>query len=87
MFMLVAGAFTASSCDQSKAELDSTKTQLEQVSKERDQLKSQLDSTKQQMATMQAQLDKAKQSPTGSGKPEIAKAEAPKKGEKKTAKK
>ena len=84
IFVLVAGAFAASGCDQSKAELDSTKAQLEQVGKERDLLKSQLESTKQQMATMQAQLDKAKQPPAAPAKTEIAKAEPAKKGEKKS---
>src|SRR6476469_6963127 len=48
-------------CDQSKAELDSTKQQLQAVTAERDSLKTQLDSTKQQLAAAQQQMDQMKQ--------------------------
>jgi len=48
-------------CDQSKAELETTKTQLTSVTAERDALKTQLDSTKQQLAAAQQQLDQMKQ--------------------------
>ena len=48
-------------CDQSKAELDSTKQQLQAVTAERDSLKSQLDATKAQLAAAQQQMDQMKQ--------------------------
>jgi outer membrane murein-binding lipoprotein Lpp len=48
-------------CDQSKAELDSTKQQLQAVTAERDSLKTQLDSTKQQLAAAQQQMEQMKQ--------------------------
>jgi hypothetical protein len=47
-------------CDQSKAELESTKQQLTAVTTERDSFKSQLDQAKQQLAALQQQLDAAK---------------------------
>jgi chromosome segregation ATPase len=47
-------------CDQSKAELDSTKQQLQAVTAERDSLKSQLDTTKAQLAAAQQQMDQMK---------------------------
>src|SRR3954447_12211465 len=47
---------TAMGCDQSKAELDSTKQQLQAVTTERDGLKTQLDTAKQQTAALQAQV-------------------------------
>jgi septal ring factor EnvC (AmiA/AmiB activator) len=47
-------------CDQSKAELDSTKQQLQSAQAERDSLKTQLDQTKQQLAAVQQQLDQMK---------------------------
>jgi outer membrane murein-binding lipoprotein Lpp len=47
-------------CDQSKAELDSTKQQLQAVTAERDSLKSQLDATKAQLAAAQQQMDQMK---------------------------
>lgn len=47
-------------CDQSKAELDSTKQQLTAVTTERDALKSQIDAAKMQATTCQTQLDAMK---------------------------
>jgi septal ring factor EnvC (AmiA/AmiB activator) len=43
-------------CDQSKAELDATKTQLQTVSAERDGLKTQLAATSQQIAGLRQQV-------------------------------
>ena len=44
-------------CDQSKAELESTKQQLQIVSGERDVLKTQLDASKQQAAALTQQVN------------------------------
>lgn len=58
--LLLAGLGLAG-CDQSKAELDSTKQQLQTVTAERDSLKTQLDATKAQLAAAQQQIDQMKQ--------------------------
>src|SRR6185312_2305618 len=47
-------------CDQSKAELDSTKTTLASVTTERDNLKTQLATAQQQLDATKAELAKAK---------------------------
>src|SRR4030081_2628884 len=47
-------------CDQSKAELDTTKTQLQAVTSERDSLKTQMDAQKAQLAALQQQIDQMK---------------------------
>jgi septal ring factor EnvC (AmiA/AmiB activator) len=47
-------------CDQSKAELETTKQQLTTVTSERDALKSQLDAAKTQLAAAQQQIDQLK---------------------------
>jgi septal ring factor EnvC (AmiA/AmiB activator) len=53
--LLASIAFAA--CDQSKAELESTKQQLQTVSMERDNLKAQLDASKQQTAALAKQIN------------------------------
>lgn len=53
--LLASIAFAA--CDQSKAELESTKQQLQTVSLERDNLKAQLDASKQQTAALAQQIN------------------------------
>jgi uncharacterized protein (DUF3084 family) len=58
---LSATLMTVGACDSSKAELESTRTQLLQVSQEREQLKTQLDATRQQLATAQHELEASKQ--------------------------
>ncbi len=58
-FLIVSTLVTlgaAAGCDQSKAELDSTKQQLTAITAERDSLKTQLDAAKQQATAMQAQV-------------------------------
>ncbi len=52
--LMTLGAVTG--CDQSKAELDTTKQQLTAITAERDGLKSQLDAAKQQVTTLTAQV-------------------------------
>jgi chromosome segregation ATPase len=51
-------------CNQSNAELDSTKQQLQQVTTERDSLKAQLDAANQQNAAAQQQIAQLKSAPT-----------------------
>ena len=53
--LLASIAFAA--CDQSKAELEATKQQLQTVSLERDNLKAQLDASKQQTAALAQQIN------------------------------
>jgi len=69
-------------CDQSKAELETTKQQLTTVTSERDALKSQLDAAKTQLAAAQQQIDQLKATaaaPAAAPAPEAA--AAPAKGE------
>ena len=78
-----------SGCDQSKAELDSTKQQLQTVTTERDNLKSQLDAANQQLTTLRQQLADAQAKDAAAAAPppaaEPAKEEHQKKGGKKSA--
>ena len=58
--VLALAGFGLVGCDQSKAELDSTKQQLTAVTAERDSLKTALDQAKAQAAALQQQIDQAK---------------------------
>jgi septal ring factor EnvC (AmiA/AmiB activator) len=79
-------------CDQSKAELDATRRQLQTMTMERDSLKTQLEDSKQraavlgqQVAEIQAKLSAAAAAlvaPAGDQKQELAKGD---KGDKKSA--
>ena len=81
--LLMTGGLTA--CDQSKAELDSTRRQLQTMTMERDSLKGQLEDSKrraavlqQQVAEIQAKLSAAATAlvaPPGDQKQEVAKAD------------
>ena len=53
-------------CDASKAELDSTKATLTNVTRERDDLKAQVATLQQQLTSTQGDLAKAKAAETGS---------------------
>jgi outer membrane murein-binding lipoprotein Lpp len=59
----IAISWLAIGCNQSNAELDSTKQQLQQVSAERDSLKTQLDAANQQNAAAQQQIAQLKSAP------------------------
>ena len=63
-------------CDASKAELDSTKTTLTNVTRERDELKAQVATLQQQLTITQGELAKEKAAETAStdksGKPAMA---------------
>jgi hypothetical protein len=59
-------------CDQSKAELDSTKTQLTAVTGERDGLKTQLTAAQQQVTALQAQVAQLQAAATKPAEPAVA---------------
>lgn len=77
MGALVLASLGLVGCDQSKAELDSTKQQLTSVTAERDSLKTQLDQTKAQLAAAQQQLDQMKQAAAAPATPPSGAAAAP----------
>ena len=54
--VVVAATSVLAACDQSKAELDSTRQQLQTVTMERDSLKNELQETRQRAVTLQQQL-------------------------------
>ena len=78
MGVLVLATLGLVGCDQSKAELDSTKQQLQSVTAERDSLKTQLDQTKAQLAAAQQQLDQMKQAAAAPATPPSGAAATPK---------